>query len=518
MPPTDPPRAPKRTVLPDFAGRSVTLPDSPESWRQLAVGTGPDILLLGLGPGKHERLPFVGECGGAIHWLDAPQTLEALAQADDFALPSPESNWLGSDPDQAVTLARHCRVFFYTPGLRLAPDFWSPLLARMELANLPPSMTKPGGAPGKSVWLPGNDSQLLHRELGAAFAELGFASIGGEPTEPTARGLLAAWSGRIPDLALSINFRGLDSEGRAFNLCRELGIPLAIWLVDNPWHLLSGIRLPWWRKSHLFITDDGFIEDLKKNGAVNVRHMPLAASNHMWRQSCGKGPLDAPIFVGRSAFPARDAFFRGARLDPKLESKALAILRENPERLALPDYHWWRARMANHPPWPGLAGRGPGLGADNCSALNRAAWLKAALPHDLRLVGDDGWHNLLPGAKVLPPVDYYGALPDLYNRAACVLNVTGLLLPASLNQRHFDVWAAGGLLLSDATPGLNIFPQELTAPITLRKPEDFGRALAGFSANSKMRGEVISAWQCHIRQKHLYTHRISSIMRDVGAL
>ena len=40
----------------------------------------------------------------------------------------------------------------------------------------------------------------------------------------------------------------------------------------------------------------------------------------------------------------------------------------------------------------------------------------------------------------------------------------------ALTQRHFDVWAAGGFLLTDRTPGLDIFPRELVEPIVLRPP------------------------------------------------
>lgn len=63
-------RAPRRVSLPDFAGRSLSLPDNPESWERLGVGK--DVLLLGLGPGRPEDLPFAqGGAGCArVFWLD----------------------------------------------------------------------------------------------------------------------------------------------------------------------------------------------------------------------------------------------------------------------------------------------------------------------------------------------------------------------------------------------------------------------------------------------------------------
>ena len=40
---------PKRISLPDFFGRSLSLPDGPEAWS--CRGKGDAVLLLGLGPG-----------------------------------------------------------------------------------------------------------------------------------------------------------------------------------------------------------------------------------------------------------------------------------------------------------------------------------------------------------------------------------------------------------------------------------------------------------------------------------
>ena len=72
-------------------------------------------------------------------------------------------------------------------------------------------------------------------------------------------------------------------------------------------------------------------------------------------------------------------------------------------------------------------------------------------PAGLVVVGDKGWkHHLPPGppeTPLLPPVDYYTTLPGLYRAASYTFNVTSLLLPGGLTQRHFDVWRAGGFLL-----------------------------------------------------------------------
>ena len=106
-------------------------------------------------------------------------------------------------------------------------------------------------------------------------------------------------------------------------------------------------------------------------------------------------------------------------------------------------------------------------------------------------------------------------LPDLYASAA-VLNVTSLLLPRSLSQRHFDVWAAGGVLFSDATPGLDIFPTSLTEPIRLRGPEDFWPRWDEACSRPAQMAELRRAWREHLRSAHDYEHRVRRICEIAG--
>lgn len=114
------------------------------------------------------------------------------------------------------------------------------------------------------------------------------------------------------------------------------------------------------------------------------------------------------------------------------------------------------------------------------------------------------------------PVDYYGKLPQIYAGALAVLNVTSLLLPQSLSQRHFDVWAANGFLLSDPTKGLDIFPHDLVGPIRVDGPEKLLEKLAWLESRPAYRSELSSAWREHILGCHLYSHRISRILEILG--
>lgn len=494
---------PHRIQARDFAGRTFTLGDGPQAW-SFVGGAGKNLLLLGLGPGNPAELPFVATANDAeIYWINDPHMQNLCGKKQ----PSLPSEWHSANiKDEHFW--KNCRIYFYRPGLRIAPDFWGPLLGKIT-ADL---IAKNFAPNPQSAWLPGNDCQLLHQELKLALTEYGFVNIYEQaPSQSSWQALAKAWGGSCPEFALSVNFRGLDSEGHIFNLCQALDIPLAVWLVDNPWHLLSGIKFPWWKKANIFVTDASFIAPLQKAGALHVSFCPLASSQHMWRNFQKPSCSSAPLFVGRASFPDHAKFFSGLRKHSGWQEEAAIMLQNAADNAALPDFHWWAAKY-NLELWPGLFGRQAGYEADFCSAQNRMRWLKEAARCGLKLIGDDKWRQLLPNVVINPPVDYYNGLGEEYGQAECVLNVTSLLIPQSLNQRHFDVWSTGGFLLTDSTKGLDIFPAELTEPIALRAPEEYAGRLWELRANSGKKMELIQAWRDLLVNEHLYKHRIELML------
>ena len=526
---------PKRVSLPDFNGRRMSLPDSPEAWS--CRGRGDAVLLLGLGPGQPCHLPFLAGAS-AVYWLESPSVARLVragrVQAGFEPCESLPESWREVGVDEALALAASCRAYVYTPGLRLDPLFWGPLLGSVDAAqsNAMPLQGRAAGT-GRPVLLPGNNGQLLHQELRHALARCGLGpvlenlpqplSAAGGPRGPGGDAFADSWRsllrGGKPEFLLSVNLRGLDAEGRVFYLCRALGIPVALWFVDNPWHVLSGVRLPWWQDAHIYVTDASFIEGLKEQGARRVHHLPLAAAPHMWRELKGLPKLpQPPLFVGRSAFPEKEHFFAAASVPQALEAEAARMLASSTGPQDAPHFFWWQARLGGSL-WPGYEVRRMGLGAERCAQANRTRWILAGgagKPHGLRVIGDAGWKPLLPGADIAPPVDYYTALPECYALAQAVLNVTSLLLPHSLSQRHFDVWASGGLLLSDATRGLDIFPEALVEPMRLQGPEAFMDKCAWFLAHPADALDLRRLWREHLREAHSYEHRSLRIMETLG--
>ena len=513
-------RPPRATIKDDF-GRSVTVDGSEEAF--LPRGSVPPeqkapILVLGSGPcpecAQNAVLSRFGTSGNTF-LLESPRISEALRREAGGCRDA--KGMTACSAEKAMELLPHAHILWHRQNLRLDSRFWGPFegaLTALELKFSPSALR--GGTvqdfPQRTVLLPGGENRLLTRELTQAFLECGL-EVRSLPERPDASAAVQALRTSENAFLFSVNMRGLDAEGRIFHLLRTCGIRCAVWFVDNPWHILSGISLPWWQEADLFVTDDSFVPELRQYGARHVCHLPLAAAQCMGKyrsEAAAEPESEYPpiLFVGSSRFPDRERFFAAARIPETELAEALSGIARG-ER---PDAAYWQ-KMLGEQLWPGYGARRVGLGAETCSAAARAAWVRAALPLGVELHGDEGWHALLPPqAKVLPPVDYYADLPALYNRAPITLNATSLLLPHGLTQRHFDVWAAGGFLLTDATPGLDIFPEELTREIRAACPDALAEHAARLLTDARRRTELKEAWQKEISVHHCYSHRIDTVL------
>jgi len=500
---------PKRPYVLSSQGNNITLNTGTQAFECLCAGKETAIL-MGLGPDINSVKELV-KAQSCILWCEHPDFIEQL----DALIPGWRSglpdHWRRIFPEELASLPAQSAVFFYRQNVHLFPEFWGPLRARVFANRLGLGQQ----TRMQSVLLPGDEHALLVRELAAAFTAEGFDVHCMDPVRMGAE-LPALLARERPALCLSVNLRGLDSTGEYFHLLRACEVPVAIWMVDNPWHLLSSLRETWWMQAHIYVTDDGFLPALQAAGAKNAFHLPLAC-NPEWAHTSQAGQtiqLHPLVFVGRSSFPRRRNFFSASRLPAEALQEALPLLQASGP---VPDFHWWTRRLGIKHLWPGNAVRRAGLGAEECSLARRALWLKAALPHGLTVYGDAAWRDILPElADLRPPVDYYTTLPRLYAAARYSLNVTSLLLPSGLTQRHFDVWIAGGFLLTDDTPGLKIFPAALRQESALSHPGRIKEAISRFENDAALRAHIQHAWQSCLLERHTYRHRIQYLCETLA--
>ena len=496
---------PNRAVVIDETGARRTLAAGEAAFEALTAGGKP--LFLGLGPDPGVAAALAG--GEPADWLECPDFEAAMGPDWLAGLPA---GWRRLTPgDLSPGRVRAARLIRYRQNSRLFPTFWGPILARVQLALLP---GPDRAARSSGIILPRPPKGLLEPEIARALTALGRPAIDITP-EACPAALAALLSSQTPSALLSINGAGLDDEGISAALLAEAGVPLAIWFVDNPFHIVGRFRGGFWKRALLAVTDDSFIEPLRQLGAARTLHLPLGASAHFFTATPTPGLADRAVFVGRSAFAGRDAFFAGCRLPDGLTDTARAMVVGG----GRPDYFWWAEKLGAGPLWPGKAGRAAGLGAETASLDLRAGAL-AAVSESMPLLvyGDAGWRELFPeSVTLLPPVDYFGALPGIYAGAGVTLNATSLLLPRGLTQRHFDVWAAGGCLITDATAGLELFPAALTDPVRYASPGQAGQLAVSLLAQPHRRADLAAAWREAIAAGHRYEHRLAALLNRLAA-
>lgn len=395
----------------------------------------------------------------------------------------------------------------------------------------------------RHVILPDSGAELLRQELALAFAQAGLRVTRVDPRHlHDARHpmRLAELLDGAPALLFSVNFQGLHPLKPVLETLERGNGQAAVWCVDNPWNILAGVRDPRWKGLPLFVTDASFLGPLKAHGAEKARHLPLAASFELFAPHAGRDAAYPPpedmapfVFVGRSAFPGKEQFFAGQDVPESLRQDALRLLARG-ER---PDLAWWEKSLdlSGAVFWPGKKARRPAWGAEETNLAWRAQCLaavaKAGAAREgrvearepgggigLDIFGDEGWLPLLPPhARLRAPVDYYARLPGIYAKARYSLCLTSMQLPQGLNQRHFDVWAAGGVVLSDSTPGLALFPEEITRPIMFRSAQEIPRTAEALE-KSPGRKALTAAWRACLREKHTYGHRVRAILEFVSSV
>ena len=491
---------PLRLRLADALGVTRSVAPGHEA---VALGGGQDWLVLGLGPdpaGLAAALPAEAR----VAYLECPAFVAGAGEAWRAAVPA---SWRRVE---ALGPVLPGNILMHRQALQLFPDFWAPVRAGLLL----PSPAGPAGPEGSDA--SGKGTVLLAKTPGSMLLPAnarGFGEEGFAVAEVDRQSLLEHLERERPALFLSVNFAGLDRFGEVQALCARAGVPVAAWLADNPFHVLSGVRTPAWRDVHLFVTDDWFVEPLRGHGARRVHHLPLAADPAFFGAAPGRPELAGRLlFVGRSAFPDKEAFFSGLSPDAGLWPEATAMLARG-ER---PDYGWWARSLGIDVFWPGLAARRVGRGAEESGLAWRELVIReAARTGALTVCGDAAWKNLDGAAfDYLPPVPYGPVLAGMYASARYVVGAVSPLLPHGLTQRHFDVWAAGGCLLTDAAPGLALFPEELTRPATYARARDIPR-LARERASD--RDGLAAAWRELVAAQHTYRHRARRILERVGA-
>jgi spore maturation protein CgeB len=443
----------------------------------------------------------------------------------------------------AALRARDLEPLFRRPGFRLlvgpfkgglpseprppARVLWRPATRRHFAAEYPAAWAAPCGKSrrrAKRRLLLFKSGYYLERELARAAGALGLETDAWNfPRTLTGRGdsfreLLDIIRNFRPDLALTVNHLGFDAEGLMDDLFTRLDLPAASWFVDSPVFILgSGQPSP---LVSAFTWDRDYLDFLKSRGFSRVRHLPLAADEELFRPAPA-APERPVAFVGDSMTaatekylgklavpgPARPSFLKA------IDARAEAFLAD---RVLLPDPEPL-ARLAEA---RGLAGR-PDLLTDlqalvtwRASRKWRLMVLRGQEPGLLHAAGDSGWRELLNLSpdRLAGALDYYNGLAAWYRASAVNLNITSAQMKTGLNQRVFDVPAAGAFLLTDRRDQLFDLFEDGREVVTYQSPEEAARLAAWFAERPIAREKITRAARARVMGAHLYRHRLAELL------
>lgn len=333
-----------------------------------------------------------------------------------------------------------------------------------------------------------------------------------------------------PDCCLTLNHMGVDVEGALMDLLARLQLPLASWFVDNPHliiHLYEKCVSPW---TAIFTWDEDNLPSLRQAGFEHVRYLPLGTDPERFRPGLRNAPPEwrADVsFVGNSMLYKvggrlkHGHFSRGLLLDFKMVAAAFAGHEErsvanflkfafpatHAEYMALPDNE---ARLAYETAVTWQATR-----------IYRNGLVRLLLPFRPLLVGDNGWKIEFRGEMLQPryhpAISYYSQLPSFYGQSKINFNCTSKQMKGAVNQRVFDVPAAGAFVLSDWRPQMDeLFePGEIAC---FRSPDEIPELTRRYLDHPAEREAIVRAGRRRVLACHKWEDRLEKLLSGMAEI
>lgn len=349
--------------------------------------------------------------------------------------------------------------------------------------------------------------------------------------------LLSAVLAFKPDLIFTINHLGVDREGVLTDLLERLRLPLASWFVDNP-HLIlflySRLASPW---TAIFTWDTDNIASLNELGFANVSYLPLGVDVTRF---CPLAAGEAPFFPGLPPEWDGKVAFVGNSMVSKVHARM--------HRSCLPDaltegYQAVAAGFAageersvraflqrSHPELlphiDSLADAEQRLGYETmltweATRQYRLACIQSVMPFAPLIVGDKGWHDILPDDaswSYHAEMNYYEDLPRFYPCAEINFNCTSKQMKGAVNQRVFDVPATGSFLLTDYREQVEDLFEPGREIICYHSPEEATALAEEYLKRPDRRRAVAAAARKRILREHSYEHRVRSLVARMREL
>lgn len=537
---------PPTLTVPGPGGRAVTL-HSRRPWEEAAqlvlkapALQGEPLVVLGLGLGYHllALLPHLGPEQPLMVVEPNPEVFYAALAALDlgpfwrrpvtFLVVEP-------DPRKAGRLVRQVagngngrppRVWGHPASLRATPGYYEKLLETLSPSSHP-RPGRPGLRKERLRVLVVNPDYFLVPEVLRAFRRLGHEvelfsfDKRRDRGEEVVRRLLGRLGEYSPDLVFTVNHLGVDREGVLMECLHRLKIPLASWYVDSPALILNLYTGRPSELAYIFTWDPTYIPRVRNLGFEHVYSLPLATDPELFapRPAAALKPWASRVsFVGNSL--TRPVAEKRARLPAgpdfnRLFDRLAAAYRRRPYRDLEAVVR--EEGLAGEPLLADLAARPRvDLEAGMIWAATRDYRLECVrrlAPFAPVIYGDCGWRELLgPEFRLKPEVHYYEKLPLVYQASQISFNATSLQMKAAVNQRVFDVAAAGGFLLTDFREQLAEVLKVGREVVCYRDPGEIPELVRFYLAHPGERQRLAQAARERVLNQHTYVHRLQTML------
>ncbi|GHV11981.1 hypothetical protein AGMMS49938_03670 [Fibrobacterales bacterium] len=355
-------------------------------------------------------------------------------------------------------------------------------------------------------------SHFLQQEILNALKDLEIPAIklpqeNNNPNELEEILMLKFWENR-PSLVLSVNGKGIDSEGILINVCKRFSVSLHIWFVDDPRPIVCLYSKSQCENITVWTWEKAYIPYLKEKNFYRVAYLPLAGDPHLFYPSKINTPLQHNLVFTGSAMASsfldeiwRHITYNKTEVLPIAENAAFQILTGAMTADQMPGEtkeESWFSSLAIH----------------TASREKRRLCLEPLLPLGLQFAGDPkGWRELFGNnIKTLPDIDYRTNLREHYSKGNIHINITSCQMPNAVNQRVFDIPLCGRFVISDNQNDLfELFSSD--AICAAATPEEYADLAKFHIANPNAKNEIVKKAQECIINNHTYKHRLSVILQ-----
>lgn len=325
-----------------------------------------------------------------------------------------------------------------------------------------------------------------------------------------------------PDFILTVNHLGFDREGIVTDLLTTFKIPFASWYVDSPLLIIKHYERNLSPYCTIFLWDKDYVTDIEALGFDKVYYLPLATDPHIFRPvSPGKNPLSSQ---------ANDVSFVGNSMVRKIRKRMERMGLSDAEKGLVNELGRTYARsdardvgdILNREPYAGNAlvqAMNHGSRVDletlvmwQATQIYRLNYIQALEPFHPTIRGDSGWQTLLDDSFHLgPELSYYYDLNHFYNVSKINFNVTSTQMRTSVNQRVFDVPAAGGFLLTDYKGQLEELLEIGEGVVCYREREEVPELITFYLKHESARAKIARRGRKHILSAHTYLQRVKDL-------